>query len=220
MSHMKRATCSALAHSFSLFLIPSTTDTLQDSSANGDPTLCTKLCLCILILLQMSQYCLLCFTLLLLLIKQRTCNSIHGHVFEAPNYYLSSTACLHLHAYICACTLVFACVVAFLSCYHLAYQFTFSFSTQDFKSRQHQHSHQYIHPVMLSTLFQQPLLTGTLSTILSLFATLVFVPAHRNTEVSHYSTFFRLHKYLPLSQFCVYCQVNKHHSLRASTWKY
>jgi len=75
MSHTKRATRSALARSFSLFLVLSTTDTLQDSSANGDPTLCTKLCSCVLVLLQMSQYCLLCFTLLLLLIQWRTCNS-------------------------------------------------------------------------------------------------------------------------------------------------
>jgi len=65
----QRATCSAPAHSLLFFLSHSTTDLLQDSSANGDPTLCTELCSCISVLLQMSQYCFLCLTLLLLLIE-------------------------------------------------------------------------------------------------------------------------------------------------------
>ena len=65
----QRATCSAPAHSLSFFLSHSTTDLLQDSSANGDPTLCTELCSCVSVLLQMSQYCFLCLTLLLLLIE-------------------------------------------------------------------------------------------------------------------------------------------------------
>ena len=65
----QQATRSASAHSFSFFLLHSTTDLLQDSSTNCDPTLCTSFVRASRYCYGMSQSCLLCFALLLLLIK-------------------------------------------------------------------------------------------------------------------------------------------------------